>query len=208
MCTSLSVRVRPGGERLQIKLPRCYWIDLESVGCPGSTWKHRRAGGECLASRRTGRHGPSWRAPKTTPPVRRCKRRTGSNSSRRAILRSRCLTESRRVSRPTRATLPLPVIPIALVPAEGLPLRAPVRRCDDRRQDRLPTGAARRLVDGRVGVRRWDPPAGRRRLPEQRVRHERMPREVMLLQVDGNHHAWQVPLAHPAFALRIRADKI
>ena len=30
----------------------------------------------------------------------------------------------------------------------------------------------------------------RRRPPEHRVRRERMPREGMLLQVDGSHHAW------------------
>ena len=40
----------------------------------------------------------------------------------------------------------------------------------------------------------------RRRPPEHRVRRERMPREGMLLQVDGSHHAW-LEERGPRFAL-------
>ena len=43
-----------------------------------------------------------------------------------------------------------------------------------------------RRILARVGI----PSPRRRRPPEHRVRRERMPREGMLLQVDGSHHAW------------------
>ena len=45
----------------------------------------------------------------------------------------------------------------------------------------------------------------RRRPPEHRVRRERMPREGMLLQVDGSHHAW-LEQRGPRFALLLAVD--
>ena len=45
----------------------------------------------------------------------------------------------------------------------------------------------------------------RRRPPEHRVRRERMPREGMLLQVDGSHHAW-LEERGPRFALLLAVD--
>ena len=45
----------------------------------------------------------------------------------------------------------------------------------------------------------------RRRPPEHRVRRERMPREGMLLQVDGSHHAWLEDRG-PRFALLLAVD--
>jgi transposase len=45
----------------------------------------------------------------------------------------------------------------------------------------------------------------RRRPPVHRVRRERMPREGMLLQVDGSHHAWLEQRA-PRFALLLAVD--
>ena len=45
----------------------------------------------------------------------------------------------------------------------------------------------------------------RRRPPEHRVRRERTPREGMLLQVDGSHHAW-LEERGPRFALLLAVD--
>ncbi len=45
----------------------------------------------------------------------------------------------------------------------------------------------------------------RRRPPEHRVRRARMPREGMLLQVDGSHHAW-LEERGPRFALLLAVD--
>ena len=45
----------------------------------------------------------------------------------------------------------------------------------------------------------------RRRPPEHRVRREHMPREGMLLQVDGSHHAW-LEERGPRFALLLAVD--
>ena len=45
----------------------------------------------------------------------------------------------------------------------------------------------------------------RRRPPEHRVRRERMPREGMLLQIDGSHHAW-LEARGPRFALLLAVD--
>ena len=49
------------------------------------------------------------------------------------------------------------------------------------------------------------PSPRRRRPPEHRVRRERMPREGMLLQVDGSHHAW-LEERGPRFALLLAVD--
>ena len=46
------------------------------------------------------------------------------------------------------------------------------------------------------------PPPG---APEHRARRERTPREGMLLQVDGSHHAW-IEERGPRFALLLTAD--
>jgi len=45
----------------------------------------------------------------------------------------------------------------------------------------------------------------RRRPPEHRVRREQMPREEMLLQVDGSHHAW-LEARGPRFTLLLAVD--
>lgn len=45
----------------------------------------------------------------------------------------------------------------------------------------------------------------RRRPPEYRVRRERMPREGMLLQVDGSHNAW-LEARGPRFTLLLAVD--
>ena len=45
----------------------------------------------------------------------------------------------------------------------------------------------------------------RRRPPEHRVRRARMPREGMLLQVDGSHHAW-LEERGPRFTLLLALD--
>ena len=49
------------------------------------------------------------------------------------------------------------------------------------------------------------PSPRRRRPPEHRVRRERMPREGMLLQVDGSHHAW-LEARGPRFTLLLAVD--
>ena len=49
------------------------------------------------------------------------------------------------------------------------------------------------------------PSPRRRRPPQHRVRRERMPREGMLLQVDGSHHAW-LEQRGPRFALLLAVD--
>ena len=58
-----------------------------------------------------------------------------------------------------------------------------------------------RRILARAGIAspRW------RRPPEHRVRRERMPREGMLLQVDGSHHAW-LEERGPRFALLLAVD--
>ena len=58
----------------------------------------------------------------------------------------------------------------------------------------------RRVLE-RAGI----PSPRRRRPPEHRVRRERMPREGMLLQVDGSHHAWLEDRG-PRFALLLAVD--
>ena len=58
----------------------------------------------------------------------------------------------------------------------------------------------RRILE-RAGI----PSPRRRRPPEHRVRRERMPREGMLLQVDGSHHAWLEDRG-PRFALLLAVD--
>ena len=58
-----------------------------------------------------------------------------------------------------------------------------------------------RRILARVGI----PSPRRRRPPEHRVRRERMPREGMLLQVDGSHHAW-LEERGPRFALLLAVD--
>jgi transposase len=45
----------------------------------------------------------------------------------------------------------------------------------------------------------------RRRPPRHRVRRERMPREGMLVQVDGSHHRW-LGADHPQFVLHLAVD--
>ena len=66
------------------------------------------------------------------------------------------------------------------------------------------------LALSRFTVRRILEAAGmssprRRRPPEHRVRRERMPREGMLLQVDGSHHAW-LEGRGPRFTLLLAVD--
>ena len=56
-----------------------------------------------------------------------------------------------------------------------------------------------RRILARAGI------ASPRRPPEHRVRRERMPREGMLLQVDGSHHAW-LEQRGPRFALLLAVD--
>ena len=46
---------------------------------------------------------------------------------------------------------------------------------------------------------------GRRRPPKHRVRRQRMPREVMLIQLDGSHHRW-LGNEVPPFALLLTVD--
>ena len=58
-----------------------------------------------------------------------------------------------------------------------------------------------RRILARVGI----PSPRRRRPPEHRVRRERMPREGVLLQVDGSHHAW-LEERGPRFALLLAVD--
>ena len=63
---------------------------------------------------------------------------------------------------------------------------------------------------GRTTLRRILLDAGltspwRRRPPKHRVRHQRMPREGMLIQMDGSHHPWLGDQA-PPFALLIAVD--
>ena len=63
---------------------------------------------------------------------------------------------------------------------------------------------------GRTTLRRILVNAGlssprRRRPPKHRIRHQRMPREGMLIQVDGGHHPWLGDQA-PPFALMIAVD--
>ena len=58
-----------------------------------------------------------------------------------------------------------------------------------------------RRILARAGI----PSPRRRRPPEHRVRRERMPREGMLLQVDGSHHAW-LEERGPRFALLLAVD--
>ena len=57
----------------------------------------------------------------------------------------------------------------------------------------------------RILARASIPSPRRRRPPEHRVRRERMPREGMLLQVDGSHHAW-LEERGPRFALLLAVD--
>ena len=57
----------------------------------------------------------------------------------------------------------------------------------------------------RILARAGIPSPRRRRPPEHRVRRERMPREGMLLQVDGSHHAW-LEERGPRFALLLAVD--
>ena len=57
----------------------------------------------------------------------------------------------------------------------------------------------------RILARAGMPSPRRRRPPEHRVRRERMPREGMLLQVDGSHHAW-LEQRGPRFALLLAVD--
>ena len=66
------------------------------------------------------------------------------------------------------------------------------------------------LALSRFTVRRILEAAGmssprRRRPPEHRVRRARMPREGMLLQVDGSHHAW-LEGRGPRFTLLLAVD--
>ncbi len=49
------------------------------------------------------------------------------------------------------------------------------------------------------------PSARRHRPPKHRVRRERMPREGMLLQIDGSHHAWPEERG-PRFVLLLAVD--
>ena len=71
--------------------------------------------------------------------------------------------------------------------------------------------AERESIDiGRTTLRRILVNAGlssprRRRPPKHRVRRQRMPREGMLIQVDGSHHPWLGDQA-PPFALLIAVD--
>ena len=71
--------------------------------------------------------------------------------------------------------------------------------------------AERENIDiGRTTLRRILVNAGlssprRRRPPKHRVRRQRMPREGMLIQVDGSHHPWLGDQA-PPFALLIAVD--
>ncbi len=63
---------------------------------------------------------------------------------------------------------------------------------------------------GRTTLRRVLLDAGlssprRRRLPKHRVRRQRMPREGMLIQMDGSHHPWLGDLS-PPFTLLIAVD--
>ena len=63
---------------------------------------------------------------------------------------------------------------------------------------------------GRTTLRRILVNAGlsslrRRRLPKHRVRRQRMPREGMLIQMDGSHHPWSGDQA-PPFTLLIAVD--
>ncbi len=63
---------------------------------------------------------------------------------------------------------------------------------------------------GRTTLRRALLDAGlssprRRRPPKHRVRRQRMPREGMLIQMDGSHHPWLGDLA-PPFTLLIAVD--
>ena len=63
---------------------------------------------------------------------------------------------------------------------------------------------------GRTTLRRVLLEAGlssprRRRPPKHRVRRQRMPREGMLIQMDGSHHPWLGDLA-PPFTLLIAVD--
>ena len=63
---------------------------------------------------------------------------------------------------------------------------------------------------GRTTLRRILLDAGltsprRRRPPKHRVRRQRMPREGMLIQMDGSHHPWLEDQA-PPFALLIAVD--
>ena len=63
---------------------------------------------------------------------------------------------------------------------------------------------------GRTTLRRVLLDAGlssprRRRPPKHRVRRQRMPREGMLIQMDGSHHPWLGDLA-PPFTLLIAVD--
>ena len=57
----------------------------------------------------------------------------------------------------------------------------------------------------RILTRAGLPSPRRRRPPAHRVRRERMPREGMLLQVDGSHHAWLEDRG-PRFALLLAVD--
>ena len=57
----------------------------------------------------------------------------------------------------------------------------------------------------RILTRAGVPSPRRRRPPEHRVRRERAPREGMLLQVDGSHHAW-LEERGPRFALLLAVD--
>jgi transposase len=57
----------------------------------------------------------------------------------------------------------------------------------------------------RILMRAGLPSPKRRRPPAHRARRERMPREGMLLQVDGSHHAWLEQRA-PRFALLLAVD--
>ena len=62
-----------------------------------------------------------------------------------------------------------------------------------------------RFTVKRILQRAGMPSPRRRRPPEHRVRRARMPREGMLLQVDGSHHAW-LEERGPRFTLLLAVD--
>ena len=64
----------------------------------------------------------------------------------------------------------------------------------------IPRTTLRRILVG-AGLRS----PRRRRPPRHRVRRQRMPREGMLIQVDGSHHRW-LGDNHPPFALLLAVD--
>lgn len=71
---------------------------------------------------------------------------------------------------------------------------------DEREGIALSRSTVRRILT-RAGI----PSPRRRRPPLHRARRERMPREGMLLQVDGSHHAW-LGERGPRFALLLAVD--